>query len=390
MRSNLLVALTIVFLDTLGVGLIVPVIPSLFMSLGAADLQQAALWGGIALMAYGAAQFSFAPVIGRLSDRFGRKPIFIGCLLGLALDYSIMAVTQQVLLIFVGRVVGGLFGATYVVANSSVSDEADGEKRASEFGLIGAAAALGLILGPMVGGLLGTIGPRAPFVGAAALSLACAGFAFVMFRETRVAGRTAGSVQKETWSTVGFPDVRTLLSLNFLVQFALQSQIACWTFFTIARFGWTSSAIGVSIAAYGMLLALAQALLAPALGKGIGNRKAIVLGSAIAAVGFLLVGVADDYLALFTGMVLSAAVGIVMPLVKVSLSDAVDQDRQGLVQGLGASADSAAAVVGPIVMSAAFYGSLQYIGGYGVPFLIACAILVFTTVMAMAFLRRSA
>jgi DHA1 family tetracycline resistance protein-like MFS transporter len=266
-QSILLFVAFIVFVDMMGIGLILPVMPSLIGGLSGASIDRAAEIGGWLLFAYATMQFLFAPIIGGLSDRFGRRPVLLITLFLLGLDYAIMAWAPDLVWLFVGRIISGIMGASWAAANSCVADVAKPEERGKFFGILGGAGAFGFVMGPGLGGLLGQYGERLPFVAAAILALLGAAVGFFILKETLPeAKRRSFSITRANPMGSIIQMSRTPLVIGFLLaifvlQLAAQAQIAVWAYWLIERFDWSILQIGISVAMFGILLAIVQGVL---------------------------------------------------------------------------------------------------------------------------------
>lgn len=254
-------------IDAMGIGLIMPVMPDLIRDVSGGGLADAAIWGGIMATSFAVMQFLFGPVIGNLGDRFGRRPVLLTSMAVMALDYLIMAVAGSIWLLLAGRIVGGITAATQSTATAYIADISTPEEKAARFGLTGAAFGLGFVLGPVMGGLLGELGPRAPFYAAAVLAMLNLALGAVALPETvtdRIRRpfdlRSANPFR--TFGQMGqLPGLRQMLIIFFLYEFAFIVYPATWAYFSQARFGWSPAMVGVSLAAYGLSSVVVQAIL---------------------------------------------------------------------------------------------------------------------------------
>ncbi|MEM1398472.1 MAG: TCR/Tet family MFS transporter, partial [Pseudomonadota bacterium] len=289
--------LIVVCLDSVGIGLIMPVMPALITELTDQPVSDAARWGGFLMFLYALMQFSFGPTLGNLSDRFGRRPVLLVSVFMLAIDYLIMALAPTLALLVVGRLLSGIAAATHSTANAVMADISTPEKRAQNFGLVGAAFGVGFIIGPLIGGLLGEFGPRAPFYAAAAISFANFLYGLFILPETL----TEKNRRPFEWSRANpigtakqignFPSVVWFVVVYFFMQMAFFTYPSTWSYFTIESFGWTSARVGLSLAAVGIGFALVQGwLIRPILAR-LGEANTAILGltaSGIALTGFAL------------------------------------------------------------------------------------------------------
>jgi DHA1 family tetracycline resistance protein-like MFS transporter len=349
-----------VLLDVIGFGLILPVLPSLLMSLTGAGVSEAAIYGGWLTFVYAVTQFICAPVLGNLSDRFGRRPVLLYAVGALGVDYLIMGLAPTLGWLFLGRTVSGMAGASFTPAYAYVADVSPPERRAQNFGLIGAAFGVGFILGPALGGLLGGLGPRAPFFAAAGLSLLNFAYGFVVLPETLSTAQRRPFAWKRA-NPLGtlaqmrrHPVVLGLLGALFLWMLAQQVMPATWSFYTTYRFGWSPRAIGGSLALVGLIMAVSQATLLRLFVPRLGERRAALMGIAVA-----VVGDAGDATATASWMMLAWMVtwffgATVMPTTNALMSHRVLADAQGELQGAVASLYSLSSILGPPLMSQLF------------------------------------
>lgn len=360
MRPAVLFILITVMLDSMGIGLIIPVMPDLIQEIQGTGLSNAALWGGVLSTTFAVMQFLFGPVIGGLSDRFGRRPVLLTSLVVMALDYMVMAVAGTIALLFIGRVVGGITAATQSTANAYMADISRPEDRAANFGLIGAAFGLGFVLGPLLGGFLAEYGTRAPFYAAAALAALNAVFGYFVLRETVTPemrrpflwtrANPLGSIRQ-----LGrLPGVGPLLIVFFLYQVAFMVYPAIWAFFGKERFGWEPSTIGLSLALFGIMLAIVQGgLIRPVL-RLLGERGTVIYGHFFDIGAFLaLAFVTSGTLALILTP-LAALAAVITPALQGLMSKAVAADAQGELQGALTSASALAMILSPMAMTGVF------------------------------------
>ena len=293
-RSAFLFVFITVLIDAIGFGIILPVLPGLIMQLTGVSIDRAAQYGGMLSFVYALMQFFCAPVLGNLSDRFGRRPVILFALLALGVDYLIMGFAPAISWLFVGRAIAGVAGASFTPAYAFVADISEPQRRAQNFGLLGAAFGVGFICGPAVGGLLAGFGPRAPFFTAAALALANASFGYLALPESLPPERR----RPFAWSRANpvgtliqmlkYPAVAWLLAAVFMWQLGHQVFPSTWAFYTITEFDWSPREVGYSLAFVGLVMAIAQGVLTrvliPRLG---GERRAAAVGMAAGFVAFL-------------------------------------------------------------------------------------------------------
>jgi len=359
-RHTLVFVAITVLIDTIGFGLVIPVLPALLLHLGAPSLGLAAITGGWLTFTYAATQFLCAPVLGNLSDRFGRRPVLLFAVGALGIDYLVMGFAPSITWLFVGRAIAGIAGASFTPAYACVADISPPERRAQNFGLVSAAFGIGFILGPALGGVLGTLGPRAPFFAASVLSLLNFAYGMIVLPETLAAERRRAFDWRRA-NPVGTllqmrrrPEVLAILGALFLWMVAHQVMPSTWTFFTKYRFGWSEATIGASFALAGLVMATSQATLVRMLVPKIGERRTALMGIALAFLGYL------GYATATAGWMMFAWLGTwffgaaVMPSTNSLMSRRVPPDSQGELQGAVASLFSLSSIVGPPLMTQLF------------------------------------
>jgi DHA1 family tetracycline resistance protein-like MFS transporter len=360
-RASLVVVLSVVYIDMLGIGLAFPVLPRLIEQFEGGDVSRAAYIYGALAAAYSLMQFLFAPLIGALSDRYGRRPVLLLALVGMGVNYLLLAYAPTLALFAVGRMVAGAFGATFTAAGAYLADVTPPEKRAQSFGLIGAAFGFGFITGPALGGVLGEVDLRLPFVVAAVLSFADFAFAFLALPESL----TPANRQAFDWrraNPVGalkaigrYASVLGLMALFVLAVFANRVAEMTWVLFTGYRFGWGPSETGFSLAMVGVMFVVGQGVLVRILIPRLGERRAIVLGLGVSVLTSVLYGVVSEGWMVFPVMAL-AVFGwtIAQPAVQALMSQAVPPNEQGLLQGALASMTNLTSIVGPPIWTGLF------------------------------------
>ncbi len=359
-RSAVTFVFITVLLDMVGFGLIIPVLPRLIESVGHVDLGDAAKIGGWMFFAFSAAQFLFAPIMGTLSDAYGRRPLLLLAVAGLFFDYMFSALAPSIMWLFVGRVIAGICGSSYVIANAFIADVTAPEDRAKAFGLMGAAFGVGFVIGPAIGGLLGEFGPRVPFYAAAAISLINFIFGYFVLPETlkpenRRPFAFANANPFGTFKVFRtYAGVMPLVAVVGVFFFASSIYPAIWPFWGIARFGWTETIIGLTLAAFGIIAAITQGVLSGPLVKRFGEHKVALTGlifAAIAAVGYGFAGSLPVVLIL---LVIHAPEGLVHPMLVALMSKAVPDDAQGQLQGGLSSVMNVVMLAGTVFFSQLF------------------------------------
>ena len=396
MRRNLplfVICLT-VMLDSMGIGLILPIMPDLIQEVQGGSLAQAALWGGVLSAVFAVMQFLFSPLVGNLSDRFGRRPVMLISLAVMAVDYVIMALAGSIWLLMAGRVLGGITAATHATASAYVADISAPQKKAANFGMIGAAFGLGFVLGPLMGGVLGTLGTRAPFYAAAILSALNFALAAWVLKETVTdAIRRPFSWRRanplSALLAVGrLPGIGRLLCVYLLYSVALYVYPAIWAYFTEARFGWDVGLIGLSLGVFGLAAAFVQAVLIRWVLRWWGERLTVVFGHVFDMVAFgILAFVRNGTVALLLTP-LSALGMVATPALQGIMSQRVPDNAQGELQGVLSSLSALSMIVSPLLMTqvfAAFTQEGSQIDMPGAPFLLSLWLLAVALVL---FLRQ--
>lgn len=388
-----------VFLDMVGFGIIMPVLPSLIQQVGHVSIADAARIGGWLFFAFSAAQFLFGPTMGNLSDAFGRRPLLLLAVFGLFIDYLLMSVAPNLFWLFVGRAIAGLCGASYVIANAYIADVTRPEDRAKAFGMIGAAFGLGFVIGPALGGLLGEYGARMPFYVAAGVSALNLVYGYFVLPETLApSNRRAFEWQRanplgtfKVFTT--YHGVVPLSFVMFVYFFSSAVYPAIWAFWGIAKFGWSEWLVGLSLAAFGIVTAVFQgALTGPAV-KLWGESKVALIGlvsAVIAAVGY---GFAPGLLVVIIFFIVHGPEGFVHPMLTAIMSKAVPENAQGELQGGISSIMSVSMLLGTVFFSQVFGYFMQDSAPVTSPdmaFFFAAGLLVVTLAMFVVVRRRMA
>lgn len=396
-RRALAVVLVTLFIDVIGFGIIMPVMPDLITSLTHVPLGEAARVGGLLMGSFAGMQFLFGPVMGGLGDRFGRRPVLLACLLAFGLDYFVMGFAPTITWLFVSRAIAGIAGASYVPASAYIADITPPDRRAQNFGLVGAAVGFGFVIGPALGGLLGGLGVRVPFFVAGALALlnALAGW-FLLPESLPLDRRRAFTIARANpfGTFASLAKQRGTLPLFagwFLWMLAHQSYPATWAFFTRLRFGWSETAIGLSLAYVGLLMALGQAFVIRRLIPAIGERRAILLGLTLGLIGFTGIALAPAGWAIYVVLTLAGLQSMVFPSMHSVLTRVVSADQQGELQGGVASLQSIASIVGPPALTWGFEhftrsGARPYLPG--VPYFAAAVLTLGAMATVTLFARR--
>ena len=354
------VAAMALFIDSLGIGIIIPVAPQLVMELSGLPLADAAPIAGWLTLSYALMQFVFSPILGNLSDRYGRKPILLASLAALAIDYVLIGLAPTLAWLFVGRIIAGIAGATFATANAVVADIIPPEQRAKYVGFNGAAWGMGFVIGPVIGGLLGQYGPRVPFFAAAAFTAVNFLIALAVMRETLPpAARREFSARRA--NALGalramrrIPGAMRVLFVLLMYQIGHDTLPSTWVWVTMAKFGWTERDIGLSLAVLGFGTIIVQGGLVGLFTQRIGEHRTALLGLGCGAIGFVGYAFATTPAMLFASVPLACQIGLTMPALRAILSRATPANAQGELQGAIAGIVSFTAVVIPFTMTHLF------------------------------------
>ncbi len=393
-RLPLLFILLTLLIDAMGFGLILPVMPDLIREVTGGDLSGAAVWGGVLAAVFAVMQFLFGPTLGNLADRFGRRPVLLVGLAVMSGNYLVMAVAGSIWLLLIGRILGGITAATHITAGAVIADMSSPEKKSANFGLMGAAFGAGFILGPAIGGLLAEFGTRAPFYAAAALAAANTVFGLFVMRETL----TPANRRPLDWRRANpfgairqvraIPGGRRILSIVALYELGMIVYPATWSFFAIARFGWTPGTIGASLAAFGIVFALVQGGLIRVILRILGERGTVIYGLTVSTMAFLFLATVENGTLALIFTPLSALGAVVMPALMGMLSRQAGDDQQGEVQGIIGSARALAFIFGPLLMTQVFFAFTRpgaAVHHPGAAFFLSAALMV---VCAIVFVAR--
>jgi DHA1 family tetracycline resistance protein-like MFS transporter len=359
-RRAIVFVFVTVLLDMIGFGIVIPVIPKLIVELTGEGLGQAAEYGGWLAFSYAVMQFVFGPIMGGLSDQFGRRPVLLVSLAVFSVDYLIMGWAPTLAWLFVGRTMAGISGASFGPAMAYVADISAAENRAKNFGMLGAAFGIGFILGPAIGGILGSIGPRAPFYAAAALGFVNLLYGYFVLPESLgVESRrpfdwrrahTLGAIRQLT----GYTSILGLVVTLFFWQLGHHSLTSTWSFFTMLRFGWTERDVGLSLAFVGLLAAGVQGGLTGRIVPWLGERRAVILGFSSATLGYLGYGFATAGWMVFVWIAVASLAGLSYPSINAMMSRRIPADAQGELQGTISSLHSLTSIIGPLMMTQVF------------------------------------
>lgn len=347
--------LAIIAINAIGFGIVIPVTPAMVMELGGVDIAQATAIGGWLAFAYALSQFVFSPVMGNLSDRFGRRPVILVSLAGFAIDFLILAVAPNLIWVFVVRVIAGVFGATNAPAQALIADIVPPDQRARYYGLIGSAFAIGFIAGPAIGGLLGGFGHRVPFLVAAAMIGASAIYGWFSLPET-LAPENRRKFEWRRANPVGallqvrkLPGILPIAFVYLLWQLSTLVYPMTWSYFTIARYGWSTSLVGASLAGVGLTMVLVQILLLPRLVPRFGERGTATIGVVGSGLTMLALAAAGQGWMVFALLPTMALQALVHPNLTAMMTRRADRTTQGEVQGFASGVMALGSLAAPLI-----------------------------------------
>ncbi len=347
-------------IDAIGIGIVFPIMPDLMAKVGAGDIAQGSFLAGLMMAAYAGAQFLFAPIVGSISDAYGRKPVLLAALAFLTLDYVIMALADTYWMLLVGRTLAGLAGATYVTATAYIADITPKEERAARFGMIGAAFGVGFVLGPALGGLAADWGVSAPFWVAAVIAGANVIFGLLVLPESLPPEkrRAFGVREINPFGIIvrafRIPGLAVPLLAAFLMECANMVYPTLWAFWGRELFDWSTKVIGLSLSVYGGLIIISQAVVMPYAVRMLGERKLTIYGLILAAITLTGFGFTSAVWTLVILLPMAALSDLVPPTLSAMAANATDDDMQGMVQGVLSSLAAVAAVLAPLVFPPIF------------------------------------
>jgi len=389
-KAGMAFILVTVFIDVLGIGIIIPILPELIKDFVGGSTASASRWFGIIAATYAATQFLFAPVLGSLSDRFGRRPIILVALFGLGVDYVIQGFAPTIGWLFLGRIIAGIMGASFTTANAYIADVSGPEDRARNFGLMGVAFGLGFVFGPALGGFLGAFHIRLPFFGSAALALINWLYGFFILPESlpsekrghfswQKANPVGSLMVLKTYSLVAY------LAVSFIfIGLAQRGLEVVWVLYTSHWFGWDESANGLSLALVGLMAILVQGLLVQPFIKRLGERKTILFGLVIAMLSFLGYGMSSEGWMMIVVIILGSLGGVAGPAIQGLIAGTVASHDQGKIQGGITSIMSLTSIFAPLIFAT---GLFSYFTSPAAPFEFPGApFLVGSVLMAVSFL----
>ena len=347
-------------LDVIGLGIIIPVIPALIQELTGGSISEASRYVGWLIASYALVQFLCAPIVGALSDKYGRRPILLLSLLGFGLDYLVLAVAPTIGWLFLARIIAGVFGASFTTGAAYIADVSSAEKRAQNFGLLGAAFGLGFIIGPVTGGLLGEIGPRVPFYAAALVTFLNLIYGYFILPESLLKENR----REFEWSRANplgalfalkrYPSVAGLIGALTFIYLASHAIQGTWTYFSMEKFNWSESMVGYSLGLVGIMSALVQGLLIRIIIPKIGEYNTMITGIIFNICGCLLFSMASEGWMLLCFIIPYSLGGIAGPAIQGILSNQIPDNEQGQLQGALTSMMAATGIIGPLMMTSIF------------------------------------
>ncbi|VTP90913.1 TCR/Tet family MFS transporter [Sphingobacterium daejeonense] len=397
-QAGLLFIFITVVLDSIGLGIIIPVMPALIRELIHGDLSQASAYGGWLTFCYAFMQFFFAAILGNLSDHYGRRPVLLCSLFGFTINYLLIGFAPSIFWLFVGRLVAGVTGASHTVAAAYIADVSTKENKAQNFGLLGAAFGLGFIIGPVIGGILGHYGPRVPFFAAAGLTFLNFLYGYFVVPE---------SLPKEhrrnfRWinaNPIGsfrhikkYPIIMPLVVCIFLINIAAHAVQSTWSYFTMEKFQWNERMVGYSLGVIGILLTIVQAGLIRVIIPKLGLAKSIVTGLFLNCISLFAFGIVDTTLLLFATSIFYVFAGIAGPAMQSSISNHTPANEQGQIQGGLTSIISLTAIIGPLVMTSLFSFFTKKNGPMylpGAPFYLGSLLALIAVIIAINYFRQN-
>ena len=396
-RSPLLFIFITILLDVIGFGIIIPVVPNLIAGMIHSDLSSASRYGGWLLFAFAAMQFIFSPVIGNLSDHYGRRPIILISLFGFGVDYLLTAFAPTIGWLFVGRIIAGITGASFTTATAYIADISTPEKKAQNFGMVGAAFGMGFIIGPVIGGLLGGFGPRVPFIAAAILTLINWLYGYFILPESLSKDlRKPFSWRKA--NPVGslmmfkkYGSLFTLVLAFFLIYLGGYAVNSTWSYYGMEKFGWHEREVGISLGVVGVMVAFVQGFLIRKTMPVLGKERSVYIGLLMYSIGMILFAFATRGWMMYTFTVFYCLGGIAGPALQGIISNHVPPDEQGALQGALNSLISVTSICGPLLMTnifAYFTSRNAPIAFAGAPFLLGSVLMLLSTLVAYFYLEK--
>lgn len=384
-------------IDVIGFGIIIPILPDLIKQMTGGTMSDASKYGGWLMFAFASMQFIFSPVLGSLSDRYGRRPVLLLSLFGFSIDYLILAFAPDITWLFVGRILAGIMGASFTTAAAYIADISPPEKRAQNFGMIGVAFGVGFILGPVIGGVLGKFGTRLPFYAAAGLTMLNWLYGFFILPES-LPKESRRAFDWKRANPVGallnlkrYPVLLSLTAAIVLLYVAAHAVQSNWSFYTIEKFKWNQDMVGYSLGVVGVLVAVVQGGLIRFINPMLGLKRSVYYGLLLQVIGFLLFAFASQSWMMFVFLIPYCLGGIGGPALQGIISRQVPGNEQGELQGTMTSLMSATSIFGPIMMTSIFaYYTAKDAPVYfpGAPFIVGGILTLIAMFWAMAALKK--
>lgn len=384
-------------IDVIGFGIIIPVFPKLIEHLIHGDLSTAGQWAGYLTVAYSGMQFLFSPVIGNLSDQYGRRPVLLGSLFGFGIDYLFLAFAPTIWWLFLGRIIAGITGASFTTATAYIADISTPENRAQNFGIIGAAFGIGFIIGPVLGGILGNYNTHLPFLVAAGLALLNALYGFFVLPESlSVENRRPFDWKRANpggslMQLKKYPAVIGLVASLILIYLAAHSVQSTWTFFTMEKFKWNEAWVGYSLGFIGLLVGGVQGGLIRVVIPKLGKERSVTIGLLLYSVGLLMFAFASQSWMMFAFSIPYCLGGIAGPALQGIITGEIPANEQGELQGGLTSLISLTSIFGPLIMTslfAFFTGKGAPVYFPGAPFLLGALLMLISSLLAIRNFKR--
>jgi DHA1 family tetracycline resistance protein-like MFS transporter len=359
-QPAILFILITALIDSISIGIIIPVFPKLIMSMEQCDEGRAAVIGGWLMFWFAIMQFVMSPILGSLSDRFGRRPVLLLSLFGFGIDFLLLAFAPTLSWLFAGRILAGIMGASYTTASAYIADISNDDNRSKHFGMLGAAFGLGFIIGPGVGGLLAVWGVRVPFIACAVLSLLNWMYGYFILPESLPIDRRREFDWKRANPIGAFINIARhksiigFLFVFFLLYLGAQAVMTNWQYYTMLKFGWEEKAIGISIMTVGIIVALVQGVLVRVVNSRIGNSNAMLVGLTLYTIGMTGFGLAPTGTWMMIAILPYCLGGINGPAIQSLMTESVPSNAQGELQGIITSVQSITSIIGPLLMAGIF------------------------------------
>lgn len=401
MKSSKNAAIGFIFItmtiDVIGWGLIIPVMPTLISELKNIPIKETSRWGGYLFSVFALMQLIFSPLMGNLSDKYGRRPIILISLFVFCIDYIILALAHNYSLLMLGRILAGITGASFTAATAYIADISTPETRAKNFGLIGAAFGLGFVLGPALGGLLSVWGLRAPFYAAAVLCFINFLYGYFVLPES-LKPENRRPLDWKKANPVGsfmhfkkYPAISGLVIAFIFMYLAGHAVQSNWNYFTMYKFQWTEKQVGISLAIVGVLVGIVQGGLIRVVNPALGNARSVYIGLLLYCLGLALFAFASESWMMYVFLIPYCLGGIAGPALQSIITEAVPANEQGQLQGGLTSIMSATSIVGPWMMTNLFYfvvSDRTPVYFPGAPFLLGAVLMLISSILAWNFLRR--